>query len=197
VTTTGPSLEGVDRIRQAAAYLRPYQPPPPRKQRWPKWLTFKRTIALAVAVLILASVGWHYLTASNPKAATGAVVATADAASHNDWPSVYGHLCSSGQRQISETQLHDAGRAALLSIGELDHVTVTSVRPVHLTVGVLHWPAEQVSGELVPVIGRPSAYSVTVIQERGAWRPCLSAGGYSSSAMGVNVPLSSTGALSF
>ncbi|MBV9486966.1 MAG: hypothetical protein JO246_13015, partial [Frankiaceae bacterium] len=100
-------------------------------------------------------------------------------------------LCTSDQRQFTETELHDAGRVALLSIGELDHVTVSAVKPVKLTVGVMRWPAEQVSGQLVPVIGQPSDYTVTVIQERGTWKMCLSAGGYSSTAMHVNVPLGS------
>ena len=63
-------------------------------------------------------------------------------------------------------------------------------------VGVVHWPAAQVSGQLVPVIGQPSDYTVTVVHEVGGWRMCLSAGGYSSSAMGVDVPLGS-GSLSF
>jgi hypothetical protein len=196
VTTTGPSIEGVDAIRQAAAYLKPYEPPKRRKQRWPKWLTAKRTAILVVALLILGNVGWHYLTKDNPTAARGAVINTANAAAHNDWSAVYDRLCTSDQRQINESALHDAGRAALLSIGELDHVTVTSVTPVKLTVGVMRWPAEQVSGQLVPVVGQPSAYTVTVIQERGTWKMCLSAGGYSSTAMHVDVPLGN-GSLSF
>jgi hypothetical protein len=56
-------------------------------------------------------------------------------------------------------------------------------------VGPIHWPAAQVSGQLVPVVGAPSAYSVTVVHEIGGWRVCLSAGGYSSAAMNVDVPL--------
>lgn len=195
--TSGPSIDGVDAIRQAAAFLKPYEPPPRRTSRWPKALTFKRTIALVVVLLVVGNVGIHYLLRSNPGAAKGAVLAAASAASHNDWSSVYDHLCTSDQQQISESELHDAGRAALLSIGELDHVTVTSERPITIPVGVLHFQAEQVSGQLVPVIGQPSTYSVTVLDERGSWRVCLSAGGYSSSAMQVNVPLATTGSISF
>ncbi|MBV9872946.1 MAG: hypothetical protein JO214_20215 [Frankiaceae bacterium] len=196
MTTTGPSIEGVDRIRQAAAYLKPYEPPKRRRSWWPKQLTVKRTALLAVTLLIGGNVGWHYLTKDDPKAARGAVINTANAASHNDWSAVYERLCTSDQRQFTETELHDAGRVALLSIGELDHVTVSAVKPVKLTVGVMRWPAEQVSGQLVPVIGQPSDYTVTVIQERGTWKMCLSAGGYSSTAMHVNVPLGS-GSLGF
>jgi hypothetical protein len=187
---TGPSLDGVDQIRQAAAFLTPYQPPV-RNRRWPRWLTAKRLVLLVIATVIVTSIGWHYLTAPNPKAATAAVINTANAAAHNNWTGVYDQLCSSDRSQISEPDLSNAGRGALLSIGDLDHVTVTSVTPVTLPVGFVHWPAEQVSGQLVPVIGQPSSYAVTVIRERGDWRMCLSAGGYSSSAMQVNVPLGS------
>jgi hypothetical protein len=191
VSTTGPSIDGVDRIRTAAAFLKPYEPPTRRRSRWPRWLTWKRTAVLAVVLLVLGNVGIHYLLRSNPKAAAGAVISTANAASHNDWGTVWDHLCSSDQHQFSQADLSDAGRAALLSIGELDHVTVASVRPVKIANGVLHWPAEQVAGQLVPVIGQPSGYTVTVINERGTWKLCLSAGGYSSTAMHVDVPLAS------
>jgi hypothetical protein len=186
--TSGPSLEGVDRIRQAAAYLTPYQPPV-RKRRWPKWLTAKRLALILVADLIVANVAWHYLTKPHPGQAAGAVIAIGDAAAHNNWSAVYDRLCSSDRKQLDEAALSQAGRGALLSIGALDHVTVSSVRPVTLSVGVLHWPAETVSGQLVPVVGRPSDFTVTVIHEVGGWRVCLSAGGYSSQAMGVDVPL--------
>lgn len=193
--STGPSLEGVDQIRQAAAFLTPYQPPV-RKRRWPSWLTARRLVVLVIASLILGSIGWHYLTKPHPKAAAAAVIDTASAAAHNNWTSVYDHLCSSDQSQISEADLASAAHGALLSIGELDHVTVTSVKSVTLPVGVVHWPASQVSGELVPVVGQPSSYTVTVVRQVGGWRVCLSAGGYSSSAIGVDVPLGS-GSLEF
>lgn len=188
-------MEGVDQIRQAAAFLKPYQPPV-RNRRWPRWLTAKRLAIIVVADLILASVGWHYLTASHPKAAAGAVITVANDAAHNNWTGVYDNLCSSDRSQINEAALRNAARGAMVTIGEIDHVTVTSVRPVTLPVGFVHWPASQVSGQIVPVIGRPSAYTVTVIRETGGWRLCLSAGGYSSSAMSVNVPLGS-GSLGF
>jgi hypothetical protein len=193
--TIGPSIDGVDRIRQAAAYLQPYQPPV-RKRRWPKWLTVRRLVLIVVADLILGSIGWHYLTAPHPKAAAAAVIDTANAAAHSNWTGVYDQLCSNDRSQISAADLSNAGRGALLTIGGLDHVTVTAVTPVTLPVGIVHWPAEQVSGELVPVIGQPSSYAVTVVREVGGWHVCLSAGGYSSSAMGVDVPLGS-GSLPF
>jgi hypothetical protein len=188
--TSGPSLEGVDQIRQAAAYLKPYQPPV-RKRRWPRWLTAKRLALIVVADLVLANVAWHYLTTSNPGAEAAAVQTVASAAAHNDWSSVYDHLCSSDRSQIAESALSGAGRGALVAIGELDHVTVTSVKSVTLPVGFVHWPAAQVAGLIVPVVGQPSSYSVTVVREVGGGRMCLSAGGFSSTAMGVDVPLRS------
>lgn len=188
--STGPSIEGVDQIRQAAAFLTPYQPPV-RKRRWPRWLTARRFVVIVIVSVILGSIGWHYLTKPHPQAVAAAVIDTANAAAHDNWTTVYDQLCSSDRSQISEADLASAGHGALLSIGELDHVTVTSVTPVTLPIGVVHWPASQVSGELVPVVGQPSSYTVTVVREDGGWRMCLSAGGYSSSAMGVDVPLGS------
>jgi hypothetical protein len=144
---------------------------------------------LLAADLTLGTVGWHYLTRSHPAAEAAAVIVTAEAAAHNDWSGVYDDLCSSDHTQLSESELQTAGRGALLSTGGLDHVTVTSVHSVSLPVGPIHWPAAQVSGQLFPVVGTPSTYTVTVVREIGGWRMCLSAGGYSSSAMNVDVPL--------
>jgi hypothetical protein len=175
-------------LQQAAAALG-YRPPQRRRRRWPKWLTAKRVALLLVADLTLGTIGFHYLTRSHPAAEAAAVIGAADAAAHNDWNTVYGDLCSSDRSQLSVGELQAAGRGALLSIGGLDHVTVTSVRSVSLPVGPIHWPAAQVSGELVPVVGAPSHYTVIVVREIGGWRMCLSAGGYRSTAMNVDVPL--------
>jgi hypothetical protein len=173
-------------LRSAAAALaRPVTTPPPRR----RWLTKRRIAAVLIVDLVLGSVAWHYLTATHSSAVAAAVEQTGKDAAHNNWTGVYSDLCSSDRAQFSESELHDAGEAALLQIGELDHVTVTSVDPTSLPVGPLHWPAAVVSGQLVPVIGAPSAYTVTVVRELGGWHMCLSAGGYSSVAMGVNVPL--------
>jgi hypothetical protein len=144
---------------------------------------------LLVVDLTLGTVAVHYLTRSHPAAEAAAVVAAADAAAHNDWNGVYDDLCSSDRSQLSEGELQAAGRGALLSIGGLDHVTVSSVKSVTLPVGPIHWPAAQVSGQLIPVVGAPSDFTVTVVREIGGWRMCLSAGGYSSTAMNVAVPL--------
>jgi hypothetical protein len=186
--TSGPSPTGVEELRRAAAALG-HQPREPRRRRWPKALTAKRIALLLVADLTLGTLAFHYLTRSHPAAEAAAVIAAADAAAHNDWNGVYDDLCSSDRTQLSEGELQTAGRGALLSIGGLDHVTVTSVHSVALPVGPIHWPAAQVSGQLIPVVGAPSTYTVTVIREIGGWRMCLSAGGYRSSAMNVDVPL--------
>jgi hypothetical protein len=186
--TSGPSPGGIDELRRAAAALGRH-PHKPRRRRWPHWLTRKRIVLLLVADLTLGTLAVHYLTRSHPAAEAAAVTATAQAAADNDWNAVYGDLCSSDRSQLSEAELQAAGRGALLSIGGLDHVTVSSVKSVSLPVGPIHWPAAQVSGQLVPVVGAPSDYTVTVVREVGGWRMCLSAGGYRSTAMNVDVPL--------
>jgi hypothetical protein len=186
--TSGPSPAGIEDLRRAAAALG-HQPREPRRRRWPKWLTAKRVALLLVADLTLGTLAVHYLTRSHPAAEAAAVTAAADAAAHNDWNAVYDDLCSSDHSQLSESELQGAGRGALLAIGGLDHVTVSSVKSVTLPVGPIHWPAAQVSGQLVPVVGAPSDYTVTVVREIGGWRMCLSAGGYRSTAMNVDVPL--------
>jgi hypothetical protein len=176
----------VSELRSAAAALaRPVAKPPRRR----KWLTRRRVAIALVVDLIVGTVSWHYLTASHPTAIAAAVESTANDAAHNNWTGVYGKLCSSDRDQTSESQFAEFGQAALLHIGELNHVTVTQVTPVSVPVGPLHWPAAEVSGDLVPVIGAPSPYTVAVIRSISGWQVCLSAGGYSSTALGVSVPL--------
>jgi hypothetical protein len=187
--TSGPSLEGKAQLQFAAAALKPYQPPR-RRRRWPRWLTAKRLALILVADLILGSVGWHYLTTPHPGAVAAALQQTAHDASTNNWDAVYGELCRNDRAQLSEPDLASAGRLALLHIGELRGVTVTAVHNVSQALGPLDIPnAAQVSGQLVPVIGPPSAFTITLVRELGGWHVCLSAGGYSSAAMGVDQPL--------
>lgn len=187
--TSGPSPEGIAQLQFAAAALKPYQPPR-RRRRWPRWLTAKRLALILVADLVVGSVGWHYLTRSHPGAVAAALQRTASDAGHNRWDAVYHELCRNDQAQLSEADLASAGRAALLQLGELRGITVQSVRAVNQSLGPLDIPdAAQVSGLLDPVIGQPSAFTVTLVRELGGWHVCLSAGGYSSAALGVSQPL--------
>jgi hypothetical protein len=173
----------------AAALVKPPRKPPKPFRRRRRWLT-KRRIALAIALdLVVGSFAWHYITATHPAAVAAAVESTANAAAHNDWAGVYNKLCSSDRAQMSETELAQGGQATLLQIGGLSHVTVTSVDKVSIPVGPLHWPAAHASGELIPLAGAPSPYSVTVIRSLTGWQVCFSAGGYSSTALQVDVPL--------
>jgi hypothetical protein len=139
--------------------------------------------------LVVGSVAWHYLTESHPSAVAAAVEGTAKDAGHNDWSAVYSRLCSTDRAQTSESDLASAGQGALLQLGGLNHVTVTQVTDTHVSLGPIHVPAATAAGELYPEIGVPTAYTVTVVRELGGWKVCLSAGGYSSAALGVNVPL--------
>jgi hypothetical protein len=180
------SSESETTLHQAAHNLaRPVQAP--NKHR--RWFT-KRRVAIALTFdIVVGSIAWHYLTESHPSAVAAAVEGTAKDAAHNDWPGVYSRLCSSDRAQMSENDLAQAGQGALLALGELNHVTVTQVTSTHVALGPIHVPAATASGQLVPVVGTPSPYTVTVVREVGGWKVCLSAGGYSSAALGVNVPL--------
>jgi hypothetical protein len=191
--TSGPSPQGIAELKLAAAALRPYEPPR-RKRWWPRWLTAKRLALILVADLVLGSIAWHYVhkwLAPQPGAVAKAMEQTASDAAHNNWTAVYNKLCSSDRAQVSEADLASAGRAELLALGELDHVTVTSVRSVSQSLGPINLPAAQVSGDIVPVIGRPSAYTMVLVHELSGWHVCLSAGGYSSAALHVSAPLGS------
>lgn len=190
---SGPSQQGIAELKLAAAALRPYEPPK-RKRWWPRWLTAKRLAIFLAADLILGSIAWHAIDnwlGPHAGRVTAAMEKVAAAASHNDWAAVYGDLCQSDQAQMDEATLASAGRAELIALGELDHVTVTSVTTVHQSIGPIALPAAQVSGQLVPVIGKPSTYTMVLVHELSGWHVCLSAGGYSSSALQVSAPLGS------
>ena len=126
-----PSIEGRDTLAWAMAELVP-KAKPPKKRRWwwPKWMTWKRAVALVVLDIILGNIAWHYLFASHPGDVAKALQSTMSDVSHNHWDDVYNSLCRSDRAQISESELAGAGRAAMASIGFLDHATVTSVTPI-------------------------------------------------------------------
>lgn len=116
---------------------------------------------------------------------------TASDAAHNNWSAVYNSRCSDDRSQTDEPDLAAAGKGEMLALGELDNVTVTSVRTVNQSLGPIHLAAAQVSGQLVPVIGRPSAYTMVLVHELSGRHVCLSAGGYSSTALQVSAPIGS------
>ncbi len=184
--TSGPSPEGVLELRQAAAALKRHAAPLPKRHRW---LTGKRLAIILVIDLVVGSLAWHYLTEAHPTAVAKAVESVGNDAAHNNWSAVYNSLCSSDRAQIAESDIASAGEGALLQLGGLHSVTVTNVTNTHVSLGPIPIPAAVVSGQLVPRIGPSSAYTVTVVREVSGWHVCLSAGGYSSTALGVNVPL--------
>jgi hypothetical protein len=173
-------------LRDAAHALgRPIRAAPKRH----KWFT-KRRIAIMLAVdLVVGSVAWHYLTESHPSAVASAVEGAANDAAHGNWAALYAQTCSSDKAQTSEADFAQAGQAAVLQLGGLNHVSVTTVTATHVALGPIHVPAATASGEIFPEFGTPSTYTVTVVRELGGWKMCLSAGGYSSTALGVNVAL--------
>jgi len=191
--TTGPSPEGILELQRAAAGLRPHTPPV-RRHRWPRWLTKRRLAAILVVDLVVGSVAWHYLTEPHPTAVARAVESVGRDAAHNNWSAVYAALCSSDRAQFAPSDISTAGEGAMLQLGGLNHLTVTRVVSTHVSLGPIPLPAAEVYGQLVPRIGAASAYSVAVVEEASGWHVCLSAGGYSSAALGINVPLGSGGA---
>lgn len=190
--TRRPSIEGRDALQLAMADLVPKQRPPKKRHWWwPRWMTWKRAIALVVLDIILGNVAWHYLTRTSPGAVRKALETTMNDAAHNDWSGVYDSLCRNDKAQISESELASAGRGALAQIGFLRKATVESVTAVHQSLGPISVPAAaQVSGQWIPVIGEPSSYTVVLVHEvPGGWHVCLSAGGFSSSALGYSEPI--------
>jgi hypothetical protein len=173
-------------LRQAAAALKRHTPPPPKRRHR---LTKKRIAIILAVDLVVGSVAWHYFTEPHPSAVAKAVETVGSDAAHNNWSAVYGELCSSDRAQIAEGDIATAGEGALLELGGLHQVTVTHVTTTHVSLGPIPIPAAVVSGQLIPRIGAPSAYSVTAVLEASGWHVCLSAGGYSSAALGINVPL--------
>jgi hypothetical protein len=188
---TKPSIEGRDTLAWAMAELVPKKKEPKKRRfRWPKWLTWKRTVALLIVDLILGHFLWGYIFRSNPGAAKQAVNTTLSDVAHHDWNGVYDSLCQDDRAQIVEGDLATAGDGALLQLGGgLARWTETSVATVHQSLGPINLPASQITGDLYPVVGQPSSYTVVVVHELNGWHVCMSAGGFSM--LGYTQPLGS------
>lgn len=136
----------------------------------------------------VAVVAWHVLTAPGPSPQR-AVTRAAALAESGEFAQLYSSLCPADRQRFSEAELSTAGRTALLALGGVSGVRITRVVPVPGPgLGVLRLAARRVFGELVPVVGAPSAFSVTVLDDPGGWQVCLSLGGYSSARLGIDVP---------
>lgn len=188
-----PSIEGRDALRYALSEVTPYRKPVKKSRfHWPKWLTWKRTVALVIVDLILAHFAWDYVFKANPGAARGALLTAMSDASHHNWSGVYDSLCRSDRAQVSEPDLASAGDAAMMQLGlGLDHASISSVTPVTESLGPLVEPqAALITGELIPVTGAPSPYTIVVVHEiPGGWKLCMSAGHFSM--MGYTNPIGS------
>jgi hypothetical protein len=191
-----PSIQGRDTLGWAMAELVPKKTPPKPQKWWQKYLKWwlkrpKVLVLFLIADLVLGSIGWHYLFASSPGAAKGAVNATLSDLSHRNWTGVYGSLCRDDRAQIDESDLAVEGDAALQQLGlGLASWTETSVTTVHQSLGPVNLPAVQVTGQLIPVTGAPSPFTVVVVHEvPGGWHVCMSAGGFSM--LGYTQPLGS------
>ncbi len=185
-----PSIEGRDALRFALSEVKPYQPPvKKRRWYWPRWMTWKRAVALLLVDLILGNVLWHHLFAANPGAAKGAVNTTLTAVQHHDWPAVYSSLCQQDRANIDEADLASAGDAALaqFGIGGLARWTETSTQTFHQSLGPINLPEVQVQGELFPAAGQSSPYKVVAVHELTGWHVCMSAGGFEM--LGYSQPL--------
>ncbi|HVV75150.1 MAG TPA: hypothetical protein VHC43_03870 [Mycobacteriales bacterium] len=187
-----PSIEGRDSLAYAASQLKPYQVPvKKRRLRWPRWLTWKRTVALLAVDVIFGPILWHHVFAANPGAVKGAVNHTLDDLEHHNWSGVYDSLCRNDRAQVDESDLAAAGDGALEQLGGgLARWTITSVTNIHQNLGPMNLPAAQVSGQLYPLAGSPSPFTVVVVHEiPEGWHICMSAGGFSM--LGYTEPLGS------
>jgi hypothetical protein len=188
-TGSKPSIEGRDTLAWAMAELVPKQKPPKKRHWWwPKWMTWKRAVALVIVDLILGHLLWGYVFKANPGAAQRAVNSTISDVAHHNWQGAYDSLCRDDQAQIDESDMAAAGSAALEQFGlGIARWTITSARTVHQSLGPVKLPAVQVGGQLYPVTGEPSAYTVVVVHELNGWHVCMSAGGFSM--LGYTEPL--------
>jgi hypothetical protein len=190
-----PSIEGRDSLAWAMAELVPKHKPPKRKHWWQRYLSWwlkrpKRLALFLVADLILGHFAWHYLFAANPGAAKGAINTTMSDVAHHNWTGVYSSLCQDDRAQVDEGDLATAGSAALEQLGGgLARWTESSVTTVHQSLGPVNLPAVQVAGQLFPVVGTASPYTVVVVHELTGWHVCMSAGGFSM--LGYTEPLGS------
>jgi hypothetical protein len=188
-----PSIEGRDALRYAMSELGPKKPDKKKRRlHWPRWLTWKRAVALAVVDLIAAHYAWNWLMTVSQDDVTKALQKTMNAAAHNDWETVYNSLCRSDRAQVTESDLATAGQAAMASLGlGLDHATVTSITKVDQSIGLIDTlDVAQVHGQLISVIGLPSDYKVVLVhQVPGGWKVCMSAGGFEM--LGYTEPLGS------
>jgi hypothetical protein len=187
-----PSIEGRDALQYAMSELVPKQKPV-KKRRWPKWLTWKRTVALIIVDLIAAHYLWGWLMTVNEDAVTKALNSAMSKVAHKDWQGVYDSLCRSDRAQVTLPDLAAAGPIALATLGPtgLDHATITSITKVDQSLGPIDTPdAAQVHGQLIPVVGQPRDYSVVLVHEiPGGWKVCMSAGGFDM--FGYTEPLGS------
>lgn len=184
---TAPDVEGRAALLAAAAELRPYQPPT-RRKRWPR-PPARLVVLFLAADLVIGSALWM-LVGRHQDSPVDAVTTVAALAGNGDWTGVYDHLCSADRAQFSEADVAAGGDGALQLLHGFAGVRVTDTRTVAVRlVGPIGLPAEQVSGQLDPGLGSPVAFTVTTVRELAGWRLCLSAGGYSAPAFGVDVPL--------
>ena len=158
-------------------------PPPPPPVSW--WRRNRRWLGLAVVVDVLAGaavVQWLHRPDDSPQHA----VAVLAAALHDkDWAAAQRALCVPDQQEWSV----DQAQAAVLAVGGIDAFRVSRVeKAADADLWPAHVPARLISGELVPVVGRPSAAHVTVVDEPTGWKVCFSVGGYGAEALGVDEP---------
>jgi hypothetical protein len=162
-------------------------PPPPRRRPW--WRRHLRWLLLALAVDLLAgTLLWRWLQhpAQTPERA---VVRLAGLVHDKDWAGVRASLCAPDRARYTTQDVAQAGQAALLVLRGVDTFRVRRVVTVpDVALGPVGLPARRVEGDVVALLGPPSAAHVTVVLELRTWKACLSAGGYGADALGVDVP---------
>lgn len=190
----GPSATGRAQLAAAAAALTRGQTVPAPQARW--WRRPRNLGWLLVADVVIGSILLKVVSGHQDSPAT-AVQGTVTLAGRGNWSGVHHRLCSADQRRFTTDQLAQAGRVAALTLRGLDHAEVTSVEPATLpldlpVVGEVGLPVRLVRGHLIAALGPPSDFSVITVREIDGWRVCLSVGGYSSTALQVDVPIGAT-----
>lgn len=166
----------------SAPVLGPARPPWWRRNL--RWLALGLVADVVIGALVLRALREE---SSTPQRA---VVAAADLIAKKDYAGLRASLCAPDRARYSVGELADAGRQLHLVMHGVEKFVpeqVTVLPDVRL--GPVGLPARRVDGQVVAMLGPPSAAHVTVVQEPTAWKVCLSAGGYGLAILGVDEPL--------
>lgn len=181
-----PDPLGRDRLAAGAAIYKP-----PVYGQKPKRKPFYRHSAFIGLVVIVALVAGILLrlrsgASDTPQAATTRVITLF---LKGDYTGMRRALCREDRDQVGTNDLETAGRNAGPLLTNLDRPVISTVTDVTLTGDFAGVRAKQVAGTITAKIGAGTTFKVVTIQQSGGWRVCLTPGGYSLSAVNLDVPI--------